>query len=26
MIHSKVNGGNIKMKVEDYEKLIRLYL
>lgn len=26
MIHSKVNGGNMKMKEEDYEKLIRLYL
>ena len=26
MVHSKVNGGNMKMKEEDYKELIRLYL
>jgi hypothetical protein len=26
MVHSKVNGGNMKMKEEDYRELIKLYL
>ena len=26
MVHTKVNGGNMKMKEEDYKELIRLYL
>ncbi|MEI7498930.1 MAG: iron-containing alcohol dehydrogenase [Bacteroidota bacterium] len=26
MVHSKVNGGNMKMQEEDYRKLIRLFL